>query len=469
MAEEISGRKIFSLLEVAKSIQKTISDRYKSSYWIKAEMNKLNYYPHSGHCYPDLVEKSGGKVIAQIRANIWSDDYQKISAEFLRILKEPLKDGIKILFLAHITFRPEYGLALRIIDIDPAFTLGDLEKEKQETITRLQQEGMFDKNKFLKLALMPQRIAVISVQTSKGYADFLEVLGSAGKNYGFRFFYMLFPSLLQGEKAVSAIIGQLRRIRKVARHFDVVAIIRGGGGDIGLSCYNHYQLAKEITLFPLPVITGIGHATNETVTEMVAFENAITPTHLAEFLVGKFGEFQNRIVEAHDRIAERTIRIVREEKVMLGSETKLLRSVTMNLLNLNRYRLSGHILSLSHQPRYIFRRRREALALIRKDFGKWTCTCVNHQKLILDQQRSGLKRNSAFSTDRSGISLDNLEKRLAILDPKNVLKRGYSITLLKGKAIRSIEQVTEGDILETIVFKGKIESIVQSKKKKSDE
>ncbi|MBM3435835.1 MAG: exodeoxyribonuclease VII large subunit, partial [Bacteroidetes bacterium] len=213
MAEEISGRKIFTLLEVTKSIQKTIAERYKSSYWIKAEMNKLNYYPHSGHCYPDLVEKHDGKIIAQLRANIWNEDYRRINDEFHRVLKEDLKDGIKILFLAQITFRPEYGLALRIIDIDPSFTLGDLEKEKQETIKKLESEGIFKKNKTLKISLLPQRIAVISVQTSKGYADFLEVLGEAGKNYGFRFFHMLFPSLLQGEKAVSAIIGQLNRIR----------------------------------------------------------------------------------------------------------------------------------------------------------------------------------------------------------------------------------------------------------------
>jgi len=469
MAEEISGRKIFTLLEVTKSIQKTIAERYKSSYWIKAEMNKLNYYPHSGHCYPDLVEKHDGKIIAQLRANIWNEDYRRINDEFHRVLKEDMKDGIKILFLAQITFRPEYGLALRIIDIDPSFTLGDLEKEKQETIKKLESEGIFKKNKTLKISLLPQRIAVISVQTSKGYADFLEVLGEAGKNYGFRFFHMLFPSLLQGEKAVSAIIGQLNRIRKVAGHFDVVAIIRGGGGDIGLSCYNHYDLAREIALFPLPVFTGIGHATNETVTEMTAFKNAITPTHLAGYLVGKLIEFQNEVDKAKEGIADRARSLVGEEKMVLSSETKLLRSATLYLLTRNRYKLSGHIQSLTQQSRFIFRRRHENFTSLRADFGKWTGIYLNHKKLFLEQQRSGLKKAGIISSDRSRISLETLEKRMTDLNPQNVLKRGYSITLLRGNALRSVDQAKEGDILETIVYQGKIESIVKSKKRKSDE
>ena len=128
MSEKIADKKVFSLLEVARSIQKTIADRYTSEFWVKAEMNKLNYYSHSGHCYPELVEKQDGKVIAQLKANLWREDYLAINAQFLQVLNEPLKDGIKILFLARINFDPQHGLALRIIDIDPAFTLGDLEK-----------------------------------------------------------------------------------------------------------------------------------------------------------------------------------------------------------------------------------------------------------------------------------------------------------------------------------------------------
>ena len=288
MSEVINNKTVFSLLEVANSIQKTINARYTSSYWVKAEMNKLNHYSHSGHCYPELVEKKDNKVIAEMRAVLWKGNFDKINAQFLKTLNEPLKDGIKILFLTQINFDPKYGISLNILDIDPSYTLGDLEKEKQQNIIRLKKENLFDKNKTLQLPLIPQRIAIISVETSKGYADFLNVIDNNQWNY--KFFHMLFPSLLQGDRAPSNIIEQLNKIRKVKHHFDLVAIIRGGGGDIGLASYNNYDLAKTVASFPLPVLTGIGHATNETVTEMVAHSNHITPTNLAEslFKVSRF-------------------------------------------------------------------------------------------------------------------------------------------------------------------------------------
>ena len=147
MPEESDGRKIYSLLDVATSIQKAIAENYKGAYWIKAEMNKLNFYQRSGHCYPDLVEKSGRKVIAEIRGNLWKDDYQRINTNFQKVLKEPLKDGIKILLYATVNFHPVYGMSLRIIDIDPSYSLGDLAKEKQETIRKLGAEGVYHKNK----------------------------------------------------------------------------------------------------------------------------------------------------------------------------------------------------------------------------------------------------------------------------------------------------------------------------------
>src|SRR5690625_6948293 len=150
----------------------------------------------------------------------------KINAKFIKTLNEPLKDGIKILFLTQINFDPKYGISLNILDIDPSYTLGDLEKEKQQNIIRLKNENLFDKNKTLQLPLIPQRIAIISVETSKGYADFLNVIDNNQWNY--KFFHMLFPSLLQGDKSPSNIIEQLHKIRKVKHHFDFVAIIRGG-------------------------------------------------------------------------------------------------------------------------------------------------------------------------------------------------------------------------------------------------
>ncbi len=445
MPEKTNDKTIFSLLEVTQSIQKTLSERYRSTFWVKAEMNKLNFYGHSGHCYPELVEKQDGKVIAQIKSHLWKDDYIRANNNFKAVLKEPLKDGIKILFLAKVSFDPAHGLALWILDIDPSYTLGDLEREKQETISRLQEEGIFNRNKTLKLPLLPQRIAIISVETSKGYVDFLKVIETNSWNYAF--FHLLFPSLLQGDKAVEAICHQLRRIKRIKSHFDVVAIIRGGGGDIGLSCYNSYQLAKETALFPIPVITGIGHATNETVTEMVSFSNAITPTKLAEFLLQHFHNFSIPLQDGERIIIDASHQLIREAKSKLHSELKLFRSVTENILTANRNEVRELLKSVFHHAH----------------------SQISRFKLIVSQLKDKLFSHASLQCKQTQMELKNIDKNIVNMSPQAVLKRGYSITRFNGEAIKGTHTVRSGDTVSTTLFEGNIISVVQSTNKLAKE
>jgi exodeoxyribonuclease VII large subunit len=438
MSEKINDKTVFSLLEVTKSIRNTLNNRYKSAFWVKAEMNKLNFYKYSGHCYPELVEKRDGQVIALLKAYMWKDDYRRINDKFVDILHEPLKEGIKILFLAKITFDPAHGLSLWIMDIDPSYTLGDLEREKQETVNQLRNERIFDKNKTVRLPLLPQRIAVISVETSKGYADFREVIEK--NTWGYKFFLHLFPSLLQGDNAVQSIIDQLGKIEKVKHHFDVVAIIRGGGGDVGLSCFNNYRLSKTIALFPLPVITGIGHATNETVTEMIAFTNAITPTKLAEYLLQKFHNFAIPVQQAEKKIFEKTVRLLNEAKMKLGAEVKLFRSVTDNVLISNNNEIKTNKLRIV----------------------KSVAAFCNIKKIMVAQLREKLQIQSLSRTKNALLEINSIEKNVDNMSPANVLKRGYSITLLDGKSVTNISQIKNGDILNTFVHEGNIVSTVNS-------
>lgn len=482
MPEQLNGKQIFSLFEVTRSIQKTIADRYKRAYWIKAEMNKLNYYGQSGHCYPELVEKRDGKIVAQIQSNIWKDDYVRINATFQRVLGEPLREGIKILFLATIGFHPEYGLTLRLLDIDPDFTLGDLQREKQETINRLISEGIYGRNKTLQFPLLPQRIAIISVHTSKGYADFLKVLEAAETFPGYRFFHVLFPSVLQGDKAVDSIQRQLQRIRKSIGYFDVVAIIRGGGGDLGLSCYNNYRLAREIALFPIPVLTGIGHATNETVVERVAFENAITPTKLAEFLIQKFHDFAVPVQKAHEKIVERSRKLIGEEKARFQSETKLFRSVARNILLYHDTGLSKNVQTLFQNSRFSLRNESASINEIEQRLVKdskvflqslsqtlvqlgyavkgLTLSQLKHNTFIINQNRKQLSTAAAVVLKSKNADVTSLEKNVHNMSPANVLKRGFSITLLNGKAVTTSGMLQEGDSIQTILHEGTVESTV---------
>lgn len=286
------NEKVFSLKEVASSVKRTLNARYGSSFWVKAEMIKLNHYPYSGHAFPDLIEKQDDVIVAQMRAVIWSADFKRIRDKFRSCGLADLSDGITILFRASILFDEFYGLSLRIIDIDTSFTLGEMEKQRMLCIERLKAEGIYSLNSSLSLPAVPKRFAIVSVGSSKGYNDFMQIVRKHSSR--FAIFTHLFPSLLQGEGAINSISEALDRINDVADYFDAVLIIRGGGGDVGLNCYNHYNLCRAVALCKLPVLTGIGHASNQTVAEQIAWRNFITPTDLADFL---FSGFNNAYLE----------------------------------------------------------------------------------------------------------------------------------------------------------------------------
>jgi exodeoxyribonuclease VII large subunit len=281
-------------------------------------------------------------------------------------------------------------------------------------------------------------MAVISVETSKGYADFIKIIHSNA--HGYLFFHLLFPSLLQGEKAIASIMSQLNRIRKVKDHFDLVVIVRGGGDDIGLSCYNDYRLARAIAEFPLPVLTGIGHSTNETVCEMISYSNAITPTKLAEWLLQKFHDFREPVETANKTIIDKSFRLISEQKTRFRSEVKLFRSVTVNMLQRSRNDMKIQMGSLLQQSIFRFR----------------------NEKAHLIQFQNRIPGAAHILLKSRGIELGHISQQIKNMSPENVLRRGYSITLLNGKSIKSFEEVQPGDTVNTTIFQGHITSIVQS-------
>jgi exodeoxyribonuclease VII large subunit len=250
---------------------------------------------------------------------------------------------------------------------------------------------------------------------------------------------MLFPSLLQGEKAVASMMTQLNRIRKVKDHFDLVVIVRGGGDDVGLSCYNDYRLARAIAEFPLPVLTGIGHSTNETVCELISFSNAITPTKLAEWLIQKFHDFREPVDAAWKTITDKSIRMIREQRTTFSSEVKLFRSVTFNMLQQMRNEIRTQSRSLLQQSTFRFR----------------------HERADLSQFQSRIPGAVNILLKSRSIELDHFHKQIKNMSPENVLRRGYSITFLNGKAIKNFEDVQPGDSIDTTIFEGNIRSIVQ--------
>ncbi|MCF6169632.1 MAG: exodeoxyribonuclease VII large subunit [Bacteroidales bacterium] len=457
---ENTDKKYYSLLQITRSLESVIQKTYTKSYWVKAEIAKLNYYSHSGHCYPELVEKEGNKVLAQIRSTIWAGNFDRINKKFREITRENLADGMRILFLARVGFHPVYGISLNISDIEPAFTLGEMARERNASIQRLQKEGIFEQNKRLPLPLLPQRIAVISVETSKGYHDFTQIIEN--NNWAYSFFHLLFPALLQGEGAVKSIKAQLARIKKAIRHFDVVVIIRGGGGDIGLSSFDSYSLAKAVATFPVPVLSGIGHATNETVVEMVAHANKITPTDLAYFLIQQFHNFSVRLQESQKRMVSEAQRRLQTENRRVNETVRQLNFATQDLVNRHQSVIRVLAQQMGGNTQAILNTEKDKLTKTISLLQFKPTQLILSRKASLSNTEKNLGVFSRQNINAGQNRLVLLNEKVNLLKPENILKRGYSITTFNGKPIRDARQLSKNEVVETTVFKGKFKSRIET-------
>ena len=476
-------RQIFTLKQVALSIKKTIEDRYHQMYWVKAEMHKLNLYP-SGHCFPELLQKEDGKILAQMTASIWSHNYQRINKKFVEIVKEPLREDSTLLMQVKIVFHETYGLSLQILDIDPNYALGELQRERQETLLRLQKENLLNLNQSLPFPLLPKRIAIISADTSKGLSDFRKVVDTNHWNY--TFFTVLFQAYLQGDIAVKSIQEQLRKIEKVKHHFDVVLIVRGGGGEVGLSCYNNFELCKSIATFPLPILTGIGHSTNLTVAEMVAYRNAITPTELGDFLIQSFHNFSVPVKDAIKTIRTYSKNTLELENKSLTSELKLFKNATTQRLNETKNHLVNASTSVRTNAKFSLAREKEnvlnsqklikksakdvfsietsSIASLIENVGKRIQFELKIKKGEVERAVEIFPKLIQNKLNSQKNSLQQLEQSVKLMDPIQVLKRGYSITLIDGKTIKENTEIKPGKTIITKTYFGEIESQVVKKK-----
>lgn len=384
-------------------------------YWVIAEISEIKENS-AGHCYLELIEKhpDDNNVRARIKAIIWSKRYRFIKSLFENITGESIRDGLKILVKAKVEYHEIYGLSLVITDIDPAFTIGELAMKRQQIIHRLEQEGVFTMNKEIEFPIAPQRIAIISSKNAAGFTDFINQL--KGNSYGYSFYTALFESSMQGSDTEKGITDALNRIADIQEFFDLVVIIRGGGSQADLSWFDNYNIAYHITQFPLPVITGIGHDKDMSVTDLVANKALKTPTATAEFIIECISEAENHIYEIWQRIREISIQYTSGAGLVLMNHISRLTAASKSYSQIKNYTI-------------------ESL----------------HNSLI------SKTRNY---TDSKKAELNLLEVTLNILNPDNVLKRGYTITSLNGKILKTKESLKEGEVLETRFSDGTVVSKV---------
>ncbi len=371
--------------------------------WLSAEIAEVNY--SGGHCYLTLVQKAerGDKILAKVKANIWSSTVWALQTKTEGELNNLLQIGNKVLLKVALNFHDIYGFSLTVSSIDATYTVGELELRRLKTLSALTQEGLHEKQKQLNLKPVIQRIAIISSVEAAGYEDFMVQLEQ--NLFGYQFEISFFNSSVQGEKAEGEIVARLEEIGEIADEFDVALLMRGGGSRLDLEVFNSETIARTIAIMSVPVLTGIGHTKDQSVADFVSFQSLKTPTALADFILTHNNEFEQNCLDAFHHIVQQTKQQVQIANLQIAElKSRLSNSTNQNL-------------------RY------------------------NEQIIVRLMDKIGFLAQQKIAKDKN--TLVTIEKSINLLNPKTILERGYTMTLLNGKLVKPNTKVQKGDKITT--------------------
>jgi exodeoxyribonuclease VII large subunit len=441
-------KQTLSLLELNQLLAEVIEVGMPREYWVEAEISELREV--RGHCYIDLIEKAEGTntPVARASAKCWASTWSTVGPLFEKVTGQRLHTGMKVLMLVGANFHPAYGFSWIISDIDPTYTLGDMARKRQAIIDQLKREGVFDMQKELEMPLFCQHIAVISSANAAGYGDFVNQLESNA--YGFKFHTQLFPATMQGEGVEQSIIDALNKIyasmsspppspfNPPPSTFDCVVIIRGGGATSDLSGFDTLALAENVAQFPLPVITGIGHERDESVLDMISHTRVKTPTAAAAFLIENLKRVWDYLQDAQTMLAANVKQRMETEQMRLMRASEKIPSLFSLVREKEEHRLDRVLQKIINAAQQGVSNNSHKIDIMEGNMLPLA------SRLLMEQKHR----------------LQMLEQRALALDPALLLKRGYSITTHNGIVVRDASQLKPGDVLETRVEKGIVQSEV---------
>lgn len=426
-----------TLQEFNNRIKRLLADPSVMNCWVVAETTDVRI---NQHCYLQLLEKNPktGATVAKIKAIIWGNQFRFLNARFKQVTGRDIGNDMKIMVCLSVNYSPQYGLTVVINDINPEFTLGDMERQRQEILNRLTQEGIIGQNKTVPVPPVLQRIAIVSAAGAAGYGDFMKQL--TDNKYGVCFYPCLFQATMQGVKTVPTVLAALDKVEQNQHLFDCVVIIRGGGGTEELNSFDNYDLARRVATFPLPVIVGIGHERDITVLDYVAGIRVKTPTAAAEHIIlqaanalAHIGDLSNQVVSiARDYIAR--------AKEQLSYYAGNLPIMAQRIIDTNTLRLQNFIQNI---PLHVQRR-------------------IEGENAQLARQKDAIKNAVAQVKMKETMRLEALGDKIELLSPRKVMARGYTLTTCEGKIMTDAAQLEAGKLV-TIHFRdGKVVAGTQS-------
>lgn len=426
-----------TLQEFNNRIKRLLADPSVMNCWVVAETTDVRI---NQHCYLQLLEKNPktGATVAKIKAIIWGNQFRFLNAQFKQVTGRDIGNDMKIMVCLSVNYSPQYGLTVVINDINPEFTLGDMERQRQEILNRLTQEGIIGQNKTVPVPPVLQRIAIVSAAGAAGYGDFMKQL--TDNKYGVCFYPCLFQATMQGVKTVPTVLAALDKVEQNQHLFDCVVIIRGGGGTEELNSFDNYDLARRVATFPLPVIVGIGHERDITVLDYVAGIRVKTPTAAAEHIIlqaanalAHIGDLSNQVVSiARDYIAR-----AKEQLSYYAGNVPIM---AQRIIDTNTLRLQNFIQNI---PLHVQRR-------------------IEGENAQLARQKDAIKNAVAQVKMKETMRLEALGDKIELLSPRKVMARGYTLTTYEGKIMTDAAQLEAGKLV-TIHFRdGKVVAGTQS-------
>lgn len=429
--------KIYTLTNLTRSLENHMDQTFgNKTFWVKAELSKVTV--SSGRRYIELVDSEKEMVTAKIQAIMWANTYSTILGRSGKVIDSIIQPGNKVLIAVRIQYDKLYGLKLLIVDLDLSYSFGDVEKLKKETILRLKEDGLYENQRSIYAPVISKKIGLISSVGTSGYKDFTTELLT--NKYYTNFTIKEFDCRVQGKIAIPELIKAITTANEY--DVDVIVILRGGGSKIDLNIFNDYDLCKAICESKLPIMTGIGHETDDVVADVVARKSFITPTALAKALYLSIATFNTQLINSFTalKVASNTqLRNKKEEfkrykKDVYISSTTLLNDRSQNLLGFKHY--------VTTRLNVILREHTNTLD-------------VNYEKVKL-LSRDLLKQQQ--------LDLTSKLKLIDILNPERLLKSGYSITSVDSKKIRTLDGIV-GKELKTETDKGTIYSQITKIKK----
>lgn len=446
--------RLSELLQIVNdALQIAVGER---SWWIIAEIKERT--DRGEYIYFELTEKAeaGEDLVARIRASVWRREAVAAFRNFEDITGKRPEKGMQVLVKAGINFHPVHGLSLQLFDIDSQHMLGQLELQRRQTIANLAtqkgiilRDGVFQTpNKEAELPIVIQNISVITSASAAGYQDFTDTIHN--NPFGYKFNIRPYFSILQGEKAAESMREQLLKIysdHESGIPTDVVVMVRGGGAQSDLLPFDQFRLAHALARFPIPVITGIGHLKDESVADLVVNTSVKTPTQAAEFIID------------HNRSFEESIEGLRELITLRGQ--MMIKNASRRLDHLS-VRISGGTTNLLHL-------RHNSLVRMQEVLRHSSIQMLNKSANRLNELQLRFRTSPLRITDRASLTLDKLEAQFRLLDPKNILKRGYALISRDQNIIRSVDQISLDETIKVTLADGTLQTVITTITKNDNE